>query len=103
MNYQKVILVGNATVDAELKKGKEGAVSFAAFSIAVSEDKAHQVYFPVVVFGKYGASIAQYVRKGRQVLVEGRIAAGDGGRYKVVANQVRLGSRPEKRDKKADE
>ena len=96
MNYQKVILVGNATVDAELKVSKKGGVNYAAFSVGVGVDKAHPVYFPVVVFGQYGESIAKHIRKGRQLLVEGRITVGDNGRYKVVADQVCFGTRPGK-------
>jgi single-stranded DNA-binding protein len=103
MNYEKVILVGNATGDAELRASKKGDVKYATFSVGVGEDKDHPVYFPVVVFGRYGESLAGHIGKGRQVLVEGRITVGDNGRFNVVADQVRLGNRPEEKAGKSGE
>ena len=90
MNYQKVILVGNATRDAERHKSKKGDVSYTTFSVRVGDTKDRTTFFPVTVFGKQGEAIAEYVTKARLVLVEGRIEVSDTGRFNVVADRVRL-------------
>ena len=45
-----------------------------------------------MVFGKHGEAIADYITKGRQVLVEGRIEISASGHHNVVADKVRLGT-----------
>ena len=73
MNYQRLILVGNITGDAQRRTSQKGDVSYTTFSMGVSDGKERSVFFPVTVFGKYGESLADYLTKGRQVLVEGRV------------------------------
>ena len=94
MDYQKLILVGNATVDAEQRTSKKGDVSYTTFSVGVSEGKDKTTFFPITVFGKHGEAVAKYVTKGRQVLVEGRVTVGEKGRFSVVADTVRFGVEP---------
>jgi single-strand DNA-binding protein len=94
MNYQKLILVGNATKDAERKTAKNKDVSYTTFSVGVSDGKDKTTYFPVTVFGKMGESVAEYVKKGRGVLIEGRIQVGDNGRFNVIADRVTFGPAP---------
>ncbi len=94
MNYQKLILVGNATNDAERKTSKSKEVSYTTFSVGVSDGKEKTTYFPVTVFGKLGESVAEYLKKGRQVLVEGRIQVDDNGRFNVIADRVTFGPSP---------
>ena len=96
MNYQKIILVGNATADAERRKAKSGEVEYTTFNVAVGAPKGETTYFPVVSFGKYGESVAEHVTKGLEVLVEGRIDVGENGRFNVVANTVQFGARAER-------
>ena len=48
----------------------------------------------MAVFGKHGESVAEYVTKGRQLLVEGRVEVSESGRFNVVADTVRLGASP---------
>ena len=91
MNYQKLILVGNATNDAERRTSRDGNVAFTTFSVGVSRGKDTSTFFPVTVFGKHGQAVAEYITKGRQVLVEGRIEGRDKGRFVVVADRVILG------------
>jgi len=91
MNYQKLILVGNATVDAQHKTSKAGDVTYTSFSLAVNAGKDKATFFPVTVFGKQAEAVAKYVTKGQQVLVEGRIDVSDEGRFNVVATDVRFG------------
>jgi single-strand DNA-binding protein len=100
MNYQKVIVVGNATKDAERRKSKDGETAFTTFDIGVSDGKEKTTFFPVVVFGKHGEAVAKYVTKGRHVLVDGRIQVNDKGYFNVVADRVQFG--PEPTDKAED-
>lgn len=96
MNYQKLILVGNATDDAKSQQSKNGEVTFTKLSVAVRAGKEQTIFFPVTVFGKLGEAVAEYVTKGRQVLVEGRIQTSSQGRFNVVADSVSFGSQPQK-------
>lgn len=91
MNYQKLILVGNATSDAQSHTAKESDVTYTTFRLGVSDAKDRPIYFPITVFGKQGEIVAQHVTKGRQVMVEGRIEASDTGRFNVVADRVLFG------------
>lgn len=91
MNYQKVIVVGNATRDAEVMKSKKGT-AYTRFDVAVGSGKEGKAFFPVMAFGKVGEAAAQYVNKGREVLVEGRIVTGKAGRFSVIADSVVFGA-----------
>ena len=57
----------------------------------MSDGKKESVFFPVTVFGKQAEIVAQYVTRGMQVLVEGRIEAREDGRMNVVADRVVFG------------
>ena len=67
MNYQKLIIVGNATRDAQPRQSKDGEKTFTTFDVGVGDGKDKTTYFPVVVFGKQGEAVAKYVTKGRHV------------------------------------
>src|ERR1041385_6612349 len=79
-SVNKLILVGNLGRDAELKYTPGGA-AVAKFSIATSEqwtDKAGQKqerteWHAVDVWGKTAETLAEYLTKGKQVYVEGRL------------------------------
>jgi single-stranded DNA-binding protein len=101
MNYQRIILAGNATGDAEQKTSKKGDVRFTTFSVGVSEGEDSTTFFPVTVFGEFGEAIAQHITKGRELLVDGRITVSEKGYFNVVADRVRLGSDPRKHAKSA--
>ena len=92
MNYQKLIIAGNATADPELKTSKDEKTTYIRFNVGVSDGKDKTTFFPVVVFGEYGETVAEFVRKGSQVLVEGRARISEKGRFSVVANRVVFGS-----------
>ena len=103
MNYQKLIIAGNVTADAEGRKSKKSDVAYTTFSVAVGDGKNRTTFFPVTVFGKQAKVVAQYVTRGRQVLVEGRIDVSDKGRFNVVADRVAFGapaSKPTRKTKK---
>lgn len=94
MDYQRLILVGNATDDAQRLTSKKGDVTYTILSVGVSDSKDRTTFFPIIVFGKYGETVAKYVTKSRQVLVDGRVQVNDKGRFRVIADRVRFGSGP---------
>ena len=78
-DINRVILVGRLTRDAELKYTGSG-VPVCTFSIAVNrrrkngdtwEDEAS--FFDIVLWGKMGETLNQYLVKGKQVCVEGEL------------------------------
>lgn len=78
--FNKVILMGNLTRDPETRQTPSGQ-SVTNFSLAVSrtwkgQDGSNQEqvsFFDCVAWGKTGEIIAQYVQKGRPILVSGRL------------------------------
>ena len=110
MNYNRGIIIGNITKDPELKALPSGG-SVCNFSIATnrtwmdktSGKKQEAVEFHnVVVFGRMADNVAQYIRKGSQLLVEGRIQTrsweGKDGkknyRTEIVAESIQFGAKP---------
>jgi len=79
-SVNKVILVGNLGKDAELRYTPGGA-AVATVRLATTErykDKDGQwqeqtEWHTVVVWGKTAESLAEYLRKGKQIYVEGRL------------------------------
>jgi single-strand DNA-binding protein len=105
-----VVLVGNLTRDPELRHTPSGT-AVCSLRIAVNTRRKDQAtgewgekpnYFDVTVWGQQGENCAQYLSKGRQVGVQGRLEwrewdAQDGTKrqaVEVVAETVQfLGSR----------
>lgn len=96
MDYQKLILAGNVTRDAERKSAKSSDTEYTTFTVAVSDSKNRTTYFPITLFDPLGESLLQYLTKGRQVIAEGRISFSDKGYMNVIADRVALGSAPKK-------
>ena len=79
-NFNKVILAGNLTRDPELRYTPKGT-AIARITLAVnrtwkseSGEKKEEVSFvDVDVWGRQAEVIAQYMKKGRPLLVEGRL------------------------------
>lgn len=78
-SFNKVILMGNLTKDPELRYIPSGA-AVCDMSIATNrkytaggEKKEETCFIDIVVWGKQGEASAQYLTKGRPVLVEGRL------------------------------
>ncbi len=98
MNYQRIILTGNITKDAELRKSKKGNTVYATFSVAVSEGKDKRTFFPTVfptvIFGELAEHLTQHLTQGRQVLIEGRIQVKNDQRFNVIADGIQLGIMP---------
>lgn len=103
MNYQKLIIVGNNVADAELKSGKDSEVKYTRIRVAVNDLKDRPTFFPVTIFGKLAESLTQYLTKGRQVTVEGRIEVDESGRFSVIAEAVKLGQKPSSKSENAQE
>ncbi len=108
MYLNKALLIGNLTRDPELKALPSG-IKVCSFSIATNrvwKDKngAKQEsadYHNIVVFGRQAETVAQYMKKGSQVMVEGRMQtrswddAGTGTkkyRTEVIADRVQFGT-----------
>ena len=80
MYLNKAILIGNLTRDPELRSLPSG-VKGCSFSLAknrVWKDKngvrqESADYHNVVVFGRQAETVAQYMKKGSSILVEGRM------------------------------
>jgi single-strand DNA-binding protein len=115
--YQRIILVGNLGGDPEMRYLPDGQ-AVTNFSIATSrrwndrasgEQKEETVWWRISVFGAQAEACNQYLGKGRQVLVEGRMRPDPntggpriwqrqdgthGASYEMTAFQVKfLGSR----------
>src|SRR5437588_11849889 len=76
----KVLLIGNLGRDADLK-WTTGGTAVAHFSIATSEAWTDKVGQPqertewhrIVLWGKTAESLAEYLTRGKQVYVEGKV------------------------------
>ena len=79
-SLNKVMLIGNLGKDPELK-ATPGGQSVARFSVATTENWKNQAgekqskteWHNIVVWGKQAEIAEKYLRKGKQVMVEGRI------------------------------
>jgi len=80
MYLNKAIVIGNLTRDPELRSLPSG-IKVCSFSLATNrvwKDKAgvrqeSTDYHNVVVFGRQAETVAQYMKKGSSLLVEGRM------------------------------
>ena len=80
-SFNKVVLLGNLTRDPEIKKSPAG-VTVAKLRLAVNETyrdrqtgqpKEVACFVDVAVWDKQAESCAQYLTRGSQILVEGRL------------------------------
>ena len=110
MYLNKATIIGNLTRDPELKTLPSG-IKVTSFSLATNRvwmkdgQKQEAVdYHNIVVFGRQAETSAQYLKKGSQAMVEGRMQtrswddAGSGKkmyRTEVVADRVQFGTRPQ--------
>lgn len=103
-DINRVMLIGRLTRDAELRYTNNSGNAVCKFSIAVNNrkkqgdqwvDEAH--FFDIVLWGKSGEAISQYLTKGKQVAIEGELRQNrweqDGqqrSKVEINANQVQL-------------
>jgi single-strand DNA-binding protein len=110
MSVNKVIVVGNLGADPVVRALPNAGQNVANFSVASTErftDRSgarqeRTEWFRIVAFGKLADTCGQFLSKGRQVYVEGRLSTreyeardGSGKRYvaEIIARQIRfLGS-----------
>src|SRR5579859_7824023 len=79
-SFNKVVLVGNLTRDPELRYTPKGT-AIAKIGVAVNrvwtneagEKKEEVTFVDVDVFGRTAENVGQYMRKGRPILIEGRL------------------------------
>lgn len=74
-NLNYIVLQGNLTRDTETRFSQAGA-PIVNFSIAVNSgfgDKEEVSFVDCVAFGKQGEAIAKFFKKGKQIIVEGRL------------------------------
>ncbi|MEZ4491893.1 MAG: single-stranded DNA-binding protein [Dehalococcoidia bacterium] len=104
-NLNKVMLIGNTGRDAEMRYTANGN-AMATFSMAVNSNRRNPAgeweteteWFNVVMFGDSAERQAQYITKGKQIYVEGRLRTrnwdDDQGqrhyRTEVIANSVQF-------------
>lgn len=94
-NYNKVILLGNLTRDIELRHTQSG-MALAKFGMAINrkwsqngEQKESTCFVDLTAWGRQAEVLSQYVKKGSQLFVEGRLeystweAEGGGKRSKL--------------------
>ncbi len=102
-NLNRVMIIGNTGRDAELRYTANGT-AVSDFSMAVNSRRRSQSgdwedeteWFQVVLFGDRAERISQYITKGKQLYVEGRLRTrnwdDDQGvrhyRTEVIANNV---------------
>jgi single-strand DNA-binding protein len=108
MYLNKAIIIGNLTRDPELKALPSGSkvCNFGMATNRVFKDQKGEKqeaveWHNIVVFGRVAELVAQYLKKGSQALVEGRIQTRswekDGEKkYKteIIADTVQFGARP---------
>lgn len=78
-DINSVILVGRLTRDAELKYTSSGT-PVCKFAIAVNRKKRsgeqwsdEASFFDIVLWGRFGETMSQYLQKGKQVAVQGEL------------------------------
>ncbi|MGD8813989.1 MAG: single-stranded DNA-binding protein [Anaerolineales bacterium] len=92
--YHKIVLVGNLGRDPEMRYTPSGQ---AVTNLSVATNRTYTnssgdqvketVWFRVAVWGRQAESCHQYLRKGRQVLVEGRLVADENGNPAIWTRQ----------------
>jgi len=92
--FHKVILVGNLGRDPEMRytPGGQAVTTLSVASNRTYTDSSgnqvkQTIWFRVSVWGKQAESSHQYLRKGRQVLVEGRLNPDDNGNPRIWTAQ----------------
>ncbi|HWA32287.1 MAG TPA: single-stranded DNA-binding protein [Candidatus Paceibacterota bacterium] len=109
MYLNKAIIIGNLTRDPELTAIASGnkVCKFGVATNRVWKDKAGARqeatnYHNIVVWGRQGETCAQYLKKGQQVMIEGRIETRSWDdkntgekkyRTEIIADRVQFGAK----------
>src|ERR1043166_9512736 len=97
-SFNKVILVGNLTRDPESRYTPKGT-AIAKIGLAVNrnwtsesgEKKEEVTFVDVDVFGRTAENVGQYMRKGRPILIEGRLRLDQWDDKQTGQNRSKLG------------
>jgi single-strand DNA-binding protein len=102
MYYNRIVLVGRLTRDPELRATPDG-ISVVRFRLAVNRsartgEEQQTDFFDIVAFRQLADTVANYMTKGKLVLVEGKLhmrsyTDREGNRrtaYEIVADTVRF-------------
>ena len=97
-NFNKVILAGNLTRDPELRYTPKGT-AIAKIGLAINrswktetgETREEVTFVDVDAFGRQAEVISQYLKKGRPILVEGRLKLDQWEDKKTGEKRSRLG------------
>jgi single-strand DNA-binding protein len=101
--FNKVILIGRLTADPVLKYSPQGK-AVVSFTLAVDRISEGTDYFDIVGFEKLAEISSKYLKKGRLVMVEGRLQTrvferNDGTKAKnfeiIMENMKMLDKKPE--------
>ncbi len=109
MYLNKALVIGNLTRDPEMRSLPSG-IKVTTFSVATNRVWKDQTgakkemadFHNIVAFGKQAETVAQYMKKGSNVLVEGRMQTRSWDdkttgqkkyRTEIVADRVQFGSR----------
>ena len=96
--FNKVILAGNLTRDPELRYTPSGT-AIAKFGLAVNrkwkdqsgEMKEEVTFIDIDAFGKQAETIGNYLKKGRPILIEGRLKLDQWDDKQTQQKRSRLG------------
>jgi single-strand DNA-binding protein len=100
-DYNKIILLGRLTRDPEMRYTPAGT-AVADFGLAINHKykqgndwKEEVCFLDITVFGRQAETVCQYLSKGRQAMVEGRLRyeswetnGQKRSKHKVVADRV---------------
>ncbi|MDK2971717.1 MAG: single-strand DNA-binding protein [Candidatus Sumerlaeota bacterium] len=106
MELNKILLIGNLTRDPEsrfLQSGSQVCQLRLACNRRAGKDKEEVLYIDVEAWNKTAELCSQYLQKGSQILVEGRLKMDqftnqqgeNRTKYLIVADRVQFGARPE--------
>ena len=104
-NLNCIVLQGNLTQDPTMLTSKAGK-EFIKMRLGVNRkfgpEKEETLYIDVLHFGNSAPSLGKYLKKGRNVTIQGRLANDDyenkeGNKvygYSIIANEVSMGTKP---------
>jgi len=111
--FNRVIVLANLTRDIELRYTPAGT-AVAKIGIAINDrykDQDKTVFIDVIAFGKLAETCNEYLQKGRQVLIEGKLSQNrweteEGekrSKIEIIAQSVRFMSQGSQRNEKQEE
>lgn len=97
-DINRVVISGRATRDVEVRR-TQGGVSIMSFGIAVNDRRKNPQtgewedvagFYDCTVFGKRAESLANYITKGMQLMVEGKLRYSKWERDGVTRSKVEI-------------